>query len=91
MTFFRFWSRAYVLHLEDEITWLRARLDMERNRAEVAIDNLVSVRLVESGRAPVAPVAQPRDPGVDEGPRTPEEAVRRLMMDPEFQTAGDAA
>ena len=91
MKWLRFWSRAYVLHLEDEITWLRDRLDMERNRAEIAIDNLVNVRLAESGRAPVTPMVQPRDPAVEDAPRTPEEAVRRLLADPEFQTAGDAA
>lgn len=80
---FRFWSRAYVLHLEDEILWLRQRLDMERNRAEVAIDNLVSVRVT----APVMSTVQPRNPAIE----TPEEIVGRLHADPEFAEAGSAA
>jgi hypothetical protein len=90
VNWFRFWSRAYVLHLEDEILWLRKRLDMERNRAEVAIDNLVNVRLVEAGRVPVTPTVQPRDPDVEDTPRTPEEAMRRILADPEFHDAGNA-
>jgi hypothetical protein len=91
MSVFRFWSRAYVLHLEDEIQWLRGRLDMERQRAEIAIDNLVSVRIAAVGSAPVQPTMQPLLPPTApeaEAPRTAEEAMRRILADPEFLSAG---
>lgn len=79
----RFWSRAYMLHLEDEIIWLRARLDMERRRAELAIDELISTRVDRA--VSVAQPTRPTPAGMD-----PIEIIDRLQRDPEFVEAGNA-
>lgn len=49
----RFWSSAYVKHLEAEIGWLRDRAQAAQQRYEVAIAELV--RLKTDGHANVAP------------------------------------
>lgn len=84
----RFWSRAYVMHLEEEIAWLRDRLDMERHRAEVAIDNLINVRVAATTQAPVQAMQQPVKP--EQSAEAMDALVRRLQADPEFANAGNA-
>ena len=77
---FRFWSTKYVRHLEAEIEYLRGQVEHERQRAEIAIDTLLQVR-VQAG-----PVTQP----------TPREAAKanslvdEILANPEFARVGDA-
>jgi hypothetical protein len=46
--------RDYLSHLEAEIEWLKERLDFERKRAEMAID-----QLLRHVHPDVVPLAQP--------------------------------
>jgi hypothetical protein len=63
----RFWNRLYVAHLEEEILYLRGRVDHERSRAEMAIDTLLNVRVgvtpvsVQTSPAPEAEIARIMD------------------------------
>lgn len=57
----RFWSRAYVSHLEAEIEWLRQEKNKETFRANVAVAELV--RLKTDGLANVHP--RPMMPDTD--------------------------
>ena len=61
----RFWSTAYVQHLEAEILWLRTREQAAQQRYEVATAELV--RLRTEGQAHVAPrpLMAEREPDVD--------------------------
>jgi hypothetical protein len=76
---FRFWSTKYVRHLEAEIEYLRAQMEHERQRAEIAIDTLLSVRVQVQG------VTQPT-------PREAQQAetlVDKLLKDAEFAQVGE--
>lgn len=72
-------STAYLQHLEAEIQWLKMELKHERQRAEVAVDQLLRVKV---GAHPVTPVEPPHD-----------EALRRevdeLLNNPEFTQIGE--
>ena len=50
---FRFWSRAYVRHLEAEVEWLRTEAQKARQDAQIARAELV--RIATAGQANVAP------------------------------------
>lgn len=77
----RFWARMFTAHLLDEIAYLRSQVEHERQRAEMAVDELLRVR------AQAGPVTQP----------TPREAqqresiVERLLRDTEFAAVGEVA
>ncbi len=79
MKWLRFWSRLYLLHLEDEITYLRDQVVHERQRAERAIDELLSLRVN------VPPVTLPTPREVQQA----ETAVERLLRDSEFVSVGE--
>ena len=69
----------FTAHLLDEIDWLKACVIHERQRAEMAIDELLRIRIV------AGPVTQP----------TPQEAAQRetfvdkLLRDSEFTSVGE--
>lgn len=70
----------YVKHLEAEVEWYRDRLDHERQRAEIAVDALLALKV---GAPPVrSPEPQARE--------TLEQVAERLMGDREFNEAGGA-
>lgn len=68
---------AHIAHLEAEVAFWRQQFQHERQRAEVAVDRLLSTR----GIGPVT--LPPR-------PTTPASDMDELLRDPEFTTAGGA-
>lgn len=71
-----FWSRKYVTHLEAEISWLKLQMDHERQRAEEAINDLLSIRVQANPLTATSPA-----------PTIPDQ-VERLLRDPEFVSIG---
>lgn len=71
---------AHIRVLENEVAWLRSQFSHERQRAEIAVDQLLSVRVN------VGPVTHPTPEEVREmqGP------AERLLNDTEFMNAGMA-
>jgi hypothetical protein len=66
---------TYIAHLEAEIAWYRERVDLERRRAENAIDLLLALRV--PGASAISP------------PPTPAESVaEQLLKDAEFTGVG---
>ncbi len=81
------WSnRAFIRHLENEITYFRVQYERERTRAEHAVEELLRLRvpsiapLTRPSALPTAPVV--RDEAAD--------ALATLMGDPEFTQAGQS-
>ena len=78
---FRFWASRHVAFLEKELEYFKAQYEHERQRAEYAIQELISVRLPGVGV-----VTQP----------TPREAAKanslvdEILANPEFARVGDA-
>lgn len=68
----------FIAHLLAENEWLKMQMVHERQRAELAIDNLLRLK-VNAG-----PVSVPLIPDV-----TPEDTMERLMRDPEFSRVGE--
>lgn len=77
----RFWSTAYVTHLEAEIEWLRIERQKETQRANVAVAELV--RLRTEGQANVHPTPLIADREVDV-----QKELTDLMGNSEFAQAG---
>lgn len=69
--------REYITHLEADNAWLRERLDLERRRAEMAIDQLLNIKL-----GVVTPLTQPIP--LSPAEREAEQEIQRLTRDPEF-------
>jgi len=80
MKFWRFWSSLYLSHLEEEIIYLREQCQHERQRAELAIDELLRIRVGAS------PVTQPTAREVEQR----ESIVEKLLRDSEFTSVGEA-
>jgi hypothetical protein len=78
---FRFWSSAYVRHLEAEITWLRTEMKRHEQRAADAVDQLLRVQTQHQAALPVRPLIADR-----ESDATAE--VEKLFADPDFAQAG---
>jgi hypothetical protein len=77
----RFWARMFTSHLLEEIGYLRAQVEHERQRAELAIDELLRVRVQ------VSPVTQPT---VGEMKAREEvDPVARLLRNTEFMSTGE--
>jgi hypothetical protein len=68
----------FIKHLEAEVAWYREQMIHERQRAELALDELLRVRVG------VGPVTLPTP--AEAAAR--ETAVDRLLKDTEFTTAG---
>ena len=77
----RFWSTAYVQHLEAEIVWLRDHAQAAQQRWEVAVAELV--RLQTGGNANVHPRPLMATKEQEVG-----QELRDLMGDAEFSQAG---
>ena len=71
-------STEFLRHLEAEIQWLKIELKHERQRAEVAIDQLLRVRV---GVGSVTPR--------EESPDALTKEVEALLGNPEFSHAGE--
>ena len=82
MMVLRFWSSAFVRHLEEEIAWLRVEKQKETQRANIAVAELV--RLKTDGQASVHP--QPLLP--DAAPADLATELADLRRDPEWAQAG---
>lgn len=74
------WSRRYVRHLEAEIEWFKLQVEHERQRAELAVDELLRVRV---GAGPVTQTT----PGEAKAAQT---IVDKMLSDTEFAEAGNA-
>lgn len=77
----RFWSSAYVQHLEAEIAWLRLERQKEAQRANIAVAELV--RLKTDGHANVHP-----RPLMSDSEDALKKELAGLMGDAEFAQAG---
>ena len=71
-------TQEFLDHLKSEIEWLKLELRHERQRAEVAIDQLLRVRV---GVGSVTPR--------DESPDALTKEVEALLSNPEFSHAGE--
>ena len=78
---FRFWSTAFVRHLEEEIAWLRVEKQKETQRANIAVAELV--RLQTGGQANIHPT-----PLMAEREQDLTKELGDLRNDPEWATAG---
>jgi hypothetical protein len=76
---FKFWAQAFNRHLLEEIEYLRDQVAHERQRAEMAIDELLRVR-VQAG-----PVTQPTPREAEQR----ESLVEKLLQDSEFTSVGE--
>ena len=72
-------TRAYLRHLEAEITWLKSQYAAERERANRATDALLNTR-VAVGSILAGPTRAEQE--------LTETEVERLRKDPEFTRAG---
>jgi hypothetical protein len=81
MMFLRFWSTAYVQHLEAEIEYLRTERAKEAQRANIAVAELV--RLKTDGHATIHPRPLMSDKEDDL-----RKELAGLMGDAEFSQAG---
>lgn len=79
------WVNKYVKHLEDEVSYWRDLAEHERVRAEQAINELLQVRMVDTGRAPTLTVVQPSEAA---STRKQQEIINELTQNPEFTQAG---
>jgi hypothetical protein len=75
----RFWARVFTTHLLEEIEYLRAQCQHERQRAELAIDELLRIRVGAT------PVTQPTPREVEQR----ESLVDKLLKDSEFTSIGE--
>ena len=78
---FRFWSTAYVRHLEDEIAFLRTEMKRHEQRAADAVDMLLRVQTQGQAALPVRPLIADREPDV-------QKELSELMANSEFSQAG---
>jgi len=76
----RFWARLFCTHLLEEIEYLREQVAHERQRAELAIDELLRIRVGAT------PVTQPTAREVEQR----ESIVEKLLRDSEFTSVGEA-
>lgn len=79
-TVIRFWARLFTTHLLEEIDYLREQVSHERQRAELAIDELLRIRVGAT------PVTQPTAREVEQR----ESLVEKLLRDSEFTSVGEA-
>lgn len=77
-----FWSRAFVKHLEEEISWLRTERQKETHRANIAVAELV--RLKTEGQANVHPT-----PLIADREQDLTRELSDLRQDPEWARAGE--
>jgi hypothetical protein len=78
----RFWSTAYVQHLEAEIAWLRIEMQRHEQRAADAVDQLLRVATQGQAALPVRPLIADREPEVAQ-------ELRDLLANSEFAKAGE--
>jgi hypothetical protein len=71
---------SQIADLQEQVRWLRDRCDIERVRAQLAVDALLAMRV---GAPPITPPEPPRH-------ETAEQVAARLLMDREFADAGSA-
>jgi len=69
---------SHIQQLESEIAWLRMQMTHERQRAEIAIDHLLALKVG------VTPVTRPTREELHET----ESEMERVLRDPEFTQAG---
>lgn len=77
----RFWSTAYVRHLEAEITWLRTEWQKEHQRAEDKANALVALRTQGQVALAERPLIADREKDV-------ESEIKDLMRDSEWSQVG---
>ena len=75
-----FWATAYLRHLEAEIAGLKLQMVHERQRAELAVDTLLRLKI---GAGPITV------PMLEETAAA-KSAFEALLLDPEFTNAGQA-
>jgi hypothetical protein len=75
----RWWARLYATHLEDEIAYLKKQVEHERQRAEIAIDELLRIRIA------AGPVTLPVSPAA---PDRAADLVNQILSNEEFHDAG---
>ncbi len=78
---FRFWSSAYVRHLEAEIDFLRTEMKRHEQRAADAVDQLLRVQTQGQAALPVRPLVADREPDLTK-------ELGALQRDPEWAQAG---
>ena len=81
MMVWRFWSTAYVRHLEAEIDFLRTEMKRHEQRAADAVDMLLRVQTQGQAALPVRPLIADREPDV-------QKELSELMANTEFAQAG---
>ena len=79
----RFWSSAYVRHLEAEIDFLRTEMKRHEQRAADAVDMLLRVQTQGQAALPVRPLIADR-----EQDETVQKTLNDLMANTEFAQAG---
>jgi hypothetical protein len=77
----RFWARMFHAHLIEEIAYLREQVNHERQRAELAIDELLRIRVG------VSPVTQPTP--AEAKVREENDPISRMLRDSEFMNTGE--
>jgi len=77
----RFWSTAYVRHLEAEVTWLRLEMRRHEQRAADAVDQLVRVQTAHQAALPPRPLIADRE-------RDVATELTDLLKDSEFAQVG---
>jgi hypothetical protein len=77
----RFWSNAYVKHLEGEILWLRLELQKQQQRAEDKANALVALRTQGQVTLAERPLIADREKDV-------ETEIKDLMRDSEWSQVG---
>jgi len=78
----RFWSTAYVRHLEAEIEFLRTEMKRHEQRADDAVDQLLRDRTQGQVALPPRPLIADREPDLTK-------ELTELRQDPEWARAGE--
>lgn len=81
MMFLRFWSSAYVRHLEQEIEWLRLEMRKEKQRADDAVSTMLAVKTQGAAALPVRPLIASQEKDV-------QTEMETLLRDSEFSSVG---
>ena len=78
----RFWSTAYVRHLEEEIHFLRTEMKRHEQRAADAVDQLLRTQTQGQAALPVRPLIPDRE-------ADPMRELTALRNEPEWAMAGE--
>ena len=77
----RFWSTAYVRHLEEEIHFLRTEMKRHEQRAADAVDQLLRTQTQGRAALPVRPLIPDREPDLTK-------ELTELQSNPDWAHAG---